>query len=116
MTRRQAGLLLTCTCCAGDFTAGTATLGRKGFLLTPPGVKQCLACGTSSDTIQAGYHPWVGSRESKSFNSVCMCVCIKIYINEGLKGKAFFFFESFKSNSSSCFGLGYVQGPPYTCP
>ena len=79
MIRRQAGLPLTCTCCVGDFTAGTATLGRKGFLLTSPGVKQCLASGTSSDTIQAGYHPWVGTRESKSFNLVCVCIYIYIY-------------------------------------
>ena len=44
--------------------------GRKGFLLTPPGVRQYSASGTSSHITQAGRHPWVGTRESESFNPV----------------------------------------------
>ena len=76
MIRRQAGLPLTCTCCVGDFTAGTATLGRKGFLLTSPGVSVWPvgpALTLSKLDITRGLGPGRA-------NHLIQCVCIYIYI------------------------------------
>lgn len=44
--------------------------GGRGFLRSLPCVKRHPASGTSSPVTQTAPHPWVGTRESKSFNPV----------------------------------------------